>query len=124
VLAVSGISNRSQRSVYNYARRPILRTGLRPVQLFLVDVGFDTSNMTIPQLVSDHHTGYRYNVLMLLNIKCRPVRSQGSRWFRSNPLPLVASRLMITVSKQGRSDGGVHQYIYPPKIRPSKLFMK
>jgi len=38
VLAVSGLSNRSQRSVYNYARRPILRTGLRPVQLFLVVV--------------------------------------------------------------------------------------
>jgi len=29
-------ANTSQRSVYNYARRPILRTGLRPVQLFLV----------------------------------------------------------------------------------------
>ena len=34
--AVSVLSNRSLRSVYNYARRPILRTGLRPVQLFLV----------------------------------------------------------------------------------------
>ena len=28
--------NTLQRSVYNYARRPILRTGLRPVQLSLV----------------------------------------------------------------------------------------
>jgi len=36
VTAVSALSNTSQRSVYNYARRPILRTGLRPVQLFLV----------------------------------------------------------------------------------------
>ena len=36
MVAVSGLSNRSQRSVYNYARRPILRTGLRLVQLFLV----------------------------------------------------------------------------------------
>ena len=36
--AVSALSNTSQRSVYNYARRPILRTGLRPVQLFLVVV--------------------------------------------------------------------------------------
>ena len=34
--AVSALSNTSQRSVYNYARRPILRTGLRPVQLLLV----------------------------------------------------------------------------------------
>ena len=33
---MSGVSNRSRRSVYNYALRPILRTGLRPVQLFLV----------------------------------------------------------------------------------------
>ena len=36
VTAVSALSNTKQRSVYNYARRPILRTGLRPVQLFLV----------------------------------------------------------------------------------------
>ena len=36
VTAMSALSNTSQRSVYNYARRPILRTGLRPVQLFLV----------------------------------------------------------------------------------------
>jgi len=36
VLAASALSNRSLRSVYNYARRLILRTGLRPVQLFLV----------------------------------------------------------------------------------------
>ena len=34
--AVSALSNMSLSSVYNYARRPILRTGLRPVQLFLV----------------------------------------------------------------------------------------
>ena len=33
--AVSAHSNTPQRGVYNYARRPILRTGLRPVQLFL-----------------------------------------------------------------------------------------
>jgi len=32
----SALSNRSLRSVYNYSRRPILRTVLRPVQLFLV----------------------------------------------------------------------------------------
>ena len=38
VTTVSALSNMSQRSVYNYARRPILRTGLRPVQLFLVFV--------------------------------------------------------------------------------------
>jgi len=37
VTAVSALSNTSQRSVYNYARRPILRTVLRPVQLFLVN---------------------------------------------------------------------------------------
>jgi len=36
VTAVSALSNRSLRGVFNYARRPILRTGLRPVQLFLV----------------------------------------------------------------------------------------
>jgi len=36
VTAVSALSNRSLRSVYNYARRPILRTGLCPGQLFLV----------------------------------------------------------------------------------------
>jgi len=36
VTAVSAHSNTPQHSVYNYARRPILRTGLRPVQLFLV----------------------------------------------------------------------------------------
>jgi len=36
VTAVSALSNMSLSSVYNYARRPILRTGLRPVQLFLV----------------------------------------------------------------------------------------
>jgi len=36
VTAMSALSNTPQRSVYNYARRPILRTGLRPVQLFLV----------------------------------------------------------------------------------------
>jgi len=36
VTAVSALSNTSQRSVYNLARRPILRTGLRAVQLFLV----------------------------------------------------------------------------------------
>ena len=34
--AMPALSNTPQRSVYNYARRPILRTGLRPVQLFLV----------------------------------------------------------------------------------------
>ena len=36
--AASALSNRSLRSVYNYAHRPILRTGLRlvHVQLFLV----------------------------------------------------------------------------------------
>ena len=33
---MSALSNRSQRSIYNYARRPILHTGLRPVLLFLV----------------------------------------------------------------------------------------
>jgi len=33
---VSALSNTPQRSVYNSACRPILRTGLRPVQLFLV----------------------------------------------------------------------------------------
>ena len=33
---MSALSNTPQRNVYNYARRPILRTGLRPVQLFLV----------------------------------------------------------------------------------------
>jgi len=38
VTAVSALSNTSQSSVYNYARRPILRTGLRPVQLLLVFV--------------------------------------------------------------------------------------
>jgi len=38
VPAASALSNRSLRSAYNYARRPILRTGLRPVQLFLVNV--------------------------------------------------------------------------------------
>jgi len=36
VPTASALSNRSLRSVYNYARRPILRIGLRPVQLFLV----------------------------------------------------------------------------------------
>jgi len=36
VSAVSALSNTSQRTVYNSARRPILRTGLRHVQLFLV----------------------------------------------------------------------------------------
>jgi len=36
VPAASALSNRSLHSIYNYARRPILRTGLRPVQLFLV----------------------------------------------------------------------------------------
>ena len=36
VPAAPALSNRLLRSVYNYARRPILRTGLRPVQLFLV----------------------------------------------------------------------------------------
>ena len=36
--AMSALSNTPQRSVYNYARRPILRTGLRPVRLFLVVV--------------------------------------------------------------------------------------
>ena len=35
--AVSALSNTSQRGVYNSARRPMLRTGLRPVQLFLVE---------------------------------------------------------------------------------------
>jgi len=39
VTAVSALSNTSQRSVYNYARRPILRTGLCPVQLLLVKIG-------------------------------------------------------------------------------------
>jgi len=36
VTAMSALSNTPQCSVYNYARRPILRTGLRSVQLFLV----------------------------------------------------------------------------------------
>jgi len=36
VPSASALSNRLLRSVYNYARRPILRTGLRPVQLFQV----------------------------------------------------------------------------------------
>jgi len=36
VTATSALSNTPQRSVYNYARRPILGTGLRPVQLLLV----------------------------------------------------------------------------------------
>jgi len=31
-------SNTPQRGIYNYACRPILRTGLRPVQLFVVVV--------------------------------------------------------------------------------------
>jgi len=38
VTAMSALSNTLQHSVYNYARRPILRTGLRPVQLFLVSL--------------------------------------------------------------------------------------
>jgi len=40
VTAMSALSNTPQRNVYNYARRPILRTGLRPVQLFLVFIDF------------------------------------------------------------------------------------
>jgi len=39
--AMSALSNTQQRGVYNYARRPRLRIGLCPVQLFLVIILFD-----------------------------------------------------------------------------------
>ena len=44
VTAVSALSNRSLGSVYNYAHRPILHTGLRPVQLFLVIIITNSNN--------------------------------------------------------------------------------
>jgi len=49
VTAVSAHSNTPQRGVYNYTRRPILRTGLRPVQLFLVIIIIKYANYVITE---------------------------------------------------------------------------
>ena len=37
------------------------------------NVGFDTGNMTMSQLLSYHHNDYHYNVLILLNINLLPI---------------------------------------------------
>jgi len=56
VTVMSALSNTPQRSVYNYARRPILRTGLRPVQLFLVTIAirlrydYDTTTIRLRRI--------------------------------------------------------------------------
>ena len=99
VLAVSGLSNRSQRSVYNYARRPILRTGLRPVQLLLLHlcnkcnkltgvINYYTSKLSSSDCTVNNRQQTSAADSVRLPLRSRIVTSRSSLRFARFPSPV------------------------------------
>ena len=79
----------------------------KPEQHVMHSIFVNTSNW---QSATQQH-----RVMPTANVYKTAVRSQSDFWWMHTQ-PRARQRLKPTTAVQGRSDGGVYRYIYPPKL--------